>query len=235
MTVLLPKGTHLLANAQLVGDGSSVPYLATTVWEDGAPITPDVMGKVMMPVPAADLEKFHQIAVDLSWCLPKLSNNDDSHDGSRDRSRSPLVPAARPSRPSRHHSRERSPARSRHSNHSRERSPARSRHSRSPGPRHRTSQGRKRSPSPRHRHWGSDEKRSRKCRSPDPASDVCRPGYMIDRLRTVDLDEIGRDLSGKVSHYISDRAGVITLAGTGEQVYFHVNQVGKIDKARIDK
>jgi hypothetical protein len=74
MTSVLPKGKELFANARLVAEGSNVPYMATTVWEEGANMDSNIMAKIFEPSNATDLEKFKELSIDLAWCLPKLTN-----------------------------------------------------------------------------------------------------------------------------------------------------------------
>jgi len=211
LSVEIPVGTFLLANARLVEEGSSIPFLATTLWEDGAILGEEQVSKLYNTLDSKEMDRYKMLSQDLEWHLPRVSDVNkfntfqdivDRHveggdkmeispeySGSSNKTprfyhgriRSPGYHQKRSRSPSFHHNRSRSP--SFHHIRARSRSP-RSNHniSRSPSFRH----YRARSRSPKYHHNTINTYKSRSSGLHHGRS----PGYHQNRSRSPSLQYV---------------------------------------------
>jgi len=65
------QGVLFKANAWMMNRAWPVPYLAASVWLDGADIPPVIMAKIFQPPDSRTVELYQSLANDLAWQIPK--------------------------------------------------------------------------------------------------------------------------------------------------------------------
>ena len=76
----VPVGTILMANARLMNEKSVIPFLATTIWEDGAIRGENELNKLIGSLESQEINQYNMFSRDLEWFLPRddsVNNNID--------------------------------------------------------------------------------------------------------------------------------------------------------------
>ena len=70
MSLETPQNTPFKANAWMMNRDWPIPYLAASVWLDGADIPPIAMSKIFQPPDPRTVELYQTLANDLAWPIP---------------------------------------------------------------------------------------------------------------------------------------------------------------------
>ena len=70
MSLETPQNSYFKANAWMMNRDWSIPYLASSVWVDGADIPPIAMSKIFSPPHQQTVELYQTFATDLAWQIP---------------------------------------------------------------------------------------------------------------------------------------------------------------------